>query len=243
MARPSDVLCARGDGGDHTACPDRRHHPAPHRRLHAAMRPAAHRSLRGNSSLDKRYLIHDRERSSSRPSRAAENQWRGAVLLPPRSPNLNAYCERFVRSIKEEALDRMVILGKQSLYYAIHQYLIHYHMERNHQGLDNQLIAPEPDMRCPVKCGVAIASVGCWAISIATQRDARYDRSPSRMPTMNVHAFYEQTIKSLPASERLRLAVLILNDIRPSPWSMCESWTRKTCRNLPKGAGSISISV
>ena len=65
------------------------------------------------------------------------------ILLPPRSPNLNAHCERFVRSIKEEALAQMVMLGERALYYAIQQYLAHYHTERNHQGLDNQLIAPE----------------------------------------------------------------------------------------------------
>ena len=55
-------------------------------------------------------------------------------LLPPRSPNLNAHCERFVRSIKEEALEQMVILGERALYYVLQQYLAHYHTERNHQG-------------------------------------------------------------------------------------------------------------
>jgi putative transposase len=54
--------------------------------------------------------------------------------------NLNAHCERFVRSIKEEALDQMIFMGEASLRYALHQYLSHYHTERNHQGLDNQLI-------------------------------------------------------------------------------------------------------
>ena len=68
------------------------------------------------------------------------------IVLPPRSPNLNAHCERFVRSIKEEALDQMVMLGERALYYAIQQYLAHYHTERNHQGLANQLIAPEADL-------------------------------------------------------------------------------------------------
>jgi len=68
------------------------------------------------------------------------------LLLPPRSPNLNAYCERFVRSIKEEALEHMVMLGEGSLLYAIQQYLSHYHAERNHQGLTNQLIIPELDL-------------------------------------------------------------------------------------------------
>lgn len=69
------------------------------------------------------------------------------IVLPPRSPNLNAYVERFVRSIKEHALEQMVMLGEHALYYAIQQYLTHYHTERNHQGLGNQLIAPEPDLR------------------------------------------------------------------------------------------------
>lgn len=71
------------------------------------------------------------------------------ILLPPRSPNLNAYCERFVRSIKEEALERMVMLGEHSLYYVIQQYLAHYHHERNHQGLKNRLIAPQGEIGGP----------------------------------------------------------------------------------------------
>jgi hypothetical protein len=50
-----------------------------------------------------------------------------------------------MRSLKEEALDRMIFLGEDALCYAIHHYLTHYHQERNHQGLDNQLIAPEPE--------------------------------------------------------------------------------------------------
>jgi transposase InsO family protein len=66
------------------------------------------------------------------------------VVLPPRSPNLNAHGERFVRSIKEEALGRMIFIGEDAWRYAIHHYLTHHHQERNHQGLDNQLIAPEP---------------------------------------------------------------------------------------------------
>jgi transposase InsO family protein len=68
------------------------------------------------------------------------------VVLPPRSPNLNAFCERFVRSIKEAALEQMVMLGERSLYAAIQQYLAHDHTERNHQGPANHLITPEPDL-------------------------------------------------------------------------------------------------
>jgi hypothetical protein len=67
------------------------------------------------------------------------------VVLPRQSPNLNAHCERVIRSVKEEALSRMIFMGEGSLRYALAQYLTHYHQERNHQGLDNQLIAPAPE--------------------------------------------------------------------------------------------------
>jgi transposase InsO family protein len=94
--------------------------------------------------LGKRYLIHDRD---TKFTQAFDALLKGSgvepILLPPRSPNLNAHCERFVRSIKEEALEQMVLLGERALSYAIHQYLAHYHTERNHQGLDNRLIARE----------------------------------------------------------------------------------------------------
>jgi len=95
--------------------------------------------------LGKRYLIHDRD-SKFTDAFDAVLQASGVepVVLPPLSPNLNAHYERCVRSIKEEVLDRMIFLGEDALRYAIHHYLTHYHQERNHQGLDNQLIAPEP---------------------------------------------------------------------------------------------------
>src|SRR5262249_47258169 len=65
-----------------------------------------------------------------------------SVKLPPRSPNLNAYAERFVRTIKESCLDQMILFGEDSLRWAVHQFVIHYHEERNHQGLGNRLIMP-----------------------------------------------------------------------------------------------------
>jgi transposase InsO family protein len=92
----------------------------------------------------KRYLIHDRD-----PLFTAEflNMLADAgvesVKLPPRSPNLNAYAERFVRSIKESCLDRMIFFGEESLRTAIQNFVAHYHGERNHQGLGNKLISPE----------------------------------------------------------------------------------------------------
>ena len=65
-----------------------------------------------------------------------------SVKLPPRSPNLNAYAERFVRTIKEGCLEQMILFGEDSLRNSIHQFLDHYHHERNHQGLENRLLMP-----------------------------------------------------------------------------------------------------
>jgi putative transposase len=60
------------------------------------------------------------------------------------SPNLNAYAERFVRSIKDECLGRMIFVGQASLRRVIGEFMTHYHAERNHQGLENRLIRPQP---------------------------------------------------------------------------------------------------
>ena len=94
-----------------------------------------------------RYLLHDRD---TKFVHGFDQMLRASgvepLVLPPRSPNLNAYCERFVRSIKEEALNQMIVIGEAALRTVIQSYLVHYHHERNHQGLGNQLIVPEPSM-------------------------------------------------------------------------------------------------
>jgi putative transposase len=64
------------------------------------------------------------------------------VVLPPRSPNLNAYAERWVRSVKEECLARMILCGEASLRHALTHYVEHLHHERNHQGQGNVLLFP-----------------------------------------------------------------------------------------------------
>jgi hypothetical protein len=65
------------------------------------------------------------------------------VVTPVRAPNANAYAERFVRSIREEYLERLVLLGERRLHRTLKEFLVHYHGERNHQGLGNRLIAPD----------------------------------------------------------------------------------------------------
>jgi putative transposase len=67
------------------------------------------------------------------------------ICLPPSSPNLNAYAERFVCSIKGECLAKLVLLGENHLRTAVREYVAHYQIERNHQGLEGQLIEPPAD--------------------------------------------------------------------------------------------------
>jgi len=92
---------------------------------------------------EKHYLIHDRDPLYTRDflNMLAEAGIE-SVKLPPRSPNLNAYAERFVRTIKESCLDQMIFFGEDSLRGTIHEFVVHYHQERNHQGLGNRLIIP-----------------------------------------------------------------------------------------------------
>jgi putative transposase len=92
----------------------------------------------------KRFLIHDRDplfRVTFRDMLARAGV--ETVRLPPSSPNLNAYAERFVRSIKESCLDRLILVDEASLRRAVREFVAHYHSERNHQGRDNQLLFPE----------------------------------------------------------------------------------------------------
>jgi putative transposase len=92
----------------------------------------------------KRYLIHDGDPLFTVEFlRMLADLGVKSVKLPPRSPNLNAYAERFVRSIKESCLKRVILFGESSLRKGIHEFVMHYHSERNHQGLDNRLIIPD----------------------------------------------------------------------------------------------------
>jgi transposase InsO family protein len=91
----------------------------------------------------KKYLLMDRDAKFSEAFRIIlEQAGVEAVRLPARSPNLNPNLERFMRSIKEECLERMIFFGERSLRVAAAEFLSHFHAERNHQGLGNRLIEP-----------------------------------------------------------------------------------------------------
>jgi putative transposase len=92
-----------------------------------------------------RFVLHDRDTkfcASFRDTlRSAGIQ---PLTLPARSPNLNAFAERWVRSIKNECLSRLILFGEASLRGAVTQFIQHYHFERPHQGKGNQLLFPSP---------------------------------------------------------------------------------------------------
>jgi hypothetical protein len=90
-----------------------------------------------------RYLILDRDPLYTKAFRRLFDGAGTHVLrLPARSPNLNVYAERFVRSIRSECLDRVISLGEKHLRVLVSEYVEHYHSERNHQGLGNRLLRP-----------------------------------------------------------------------------------------------------
>ena len=100
------------------------------------------RFLRG-----KRFLVHDRDPLYTRGFHDVLGSAGVApVRLPPKSPNLNAYAERFVLSIKSECLDRMVMFGEGHLRRAVSSYRKHYHLERCHQGIGNRPIEGVPEL-------------------------------------------------------------------------------------------------
>ena len=93
-----------------------------------------------------RFLIHDRDSKYGKSFDAIfESVGTECIMLPPRSPNLNAYAERFVLSIKTECLEQVIVLGEGMLRRMVREYVAHYHTERNHQGIGN--VIPFPDDR------------------------------------------------------------------------------------------------
>ena len=88
-----------------------------------------------------RVLICDRDRKWSQDvRRLLGDSGIRVVLTPVRAPNANAYAERFVRSIKEECLDRLIPIGERHFCRAVREFVAHYHGKRNHRGLQNRLI-------------------------------------------------------------------------------------------------------
>jgi putative transposase len=96
-----------------------------------------------NPCSQHRYLILDRDPLYTRVFRQMlKDAGVNVMRLPARSPDLNSYAERWIRSLRSECLSRVIPLGERHLRNLISEYLAHYHGERNHQGLGNRLIEP-----------------------------------------------------------------------------------------------------
>jgi transposase InsO family protein len=92
-----------------------------------------------------RYLLHDRDTKFCDQFRSILRAGGvEPVRLPASSPNLNAFAERWVRSVKHECLSKLILIGEGSLRRALNEYVAHFHSERNHQGKGNVLLFPEP---------------------------------------------------------------------------------------------------
>jgi hypothetical protein len=95
-----------------------------------------------------RHLLHDRDTKFCASFDAIlESVGIQVLRLPPRSPNLNAHCERWIRSVKTEVLSQLILFGERSLRYCLEHYLCHYHAERNHQGKGNVILFPMAEDR------------------------------------------------------------------------------------------------
>ena len=105
----------------------------------------------------RQYLIHDRDgKFCCAFQQTIDAAGVKRVPLPPQSPDLNAYAERWVRSIKEEALSRLILFGERSLWHVLTEHIAHYHSERPHQGKGNVVLMPVTNHRSrrvgPLRC-------------------------------------------------------------------------------------------
>jgi transposase InsO family protein len=103
------------------------------------------------------YLIHDRDtKFCAAFKQTLDEAGIQHVPLPPRSPWLNAFAERWIQSVKTEVLSQMILFGERSLHHALSEYIAHYRTERPHQGKGNVILFPaakvEPDLNSPIEC-------------------------------------------------------------------------------------------
>jgi putative transposase len=113
------------------------------------------------------YILHDRDEKFCAGFRSILRDGGVEPLrLPPRSPNLNAFAERWVRSVKQECLSKLILFGENSLRRALNEYIAHFHCERNHQGKGNVLLFSEATHVCRkadrVQCRQRLGGLLCY---------------------------------------------------------------------------------
>ena len=90
-----------------------------------------------------RYVLHDRDTKFCASFRSVLASGVKSIQLPAKSPNLKAFAERWVRSVKQECLSRVILFGEGPLSRVLTEYNRHDHGERNHQGKGNRLLLPD----------------------------------------------------------------------------------------------------
>ncbi len=103
------------------------------------------------------YLIHDGDKKFCPAlKQILDDTGVKRVPLPPRSPWLNGFAERWVKSVKDEALSRTILFVERSLRHVLGEYVSHYHEERPHQGKSNVILFPsvqaKPGSDSPIEC-------------------------------------------------------------------------------------------
>jgi len=94
--------------------------------------------------INAKYLLHDRDgKYTNKFDAIFKSIGCEPIKLPPRSPNLNAYAERWVRAVKEECLSEYILFSGNMLKHVLKEFVAHYHAERNHQGKENKLLFPD----------------------------------------------------------------------------------------------------
>ena len=157
---------------------------------------------------DRRYLLHDRDTKFSESFR--DTVMAGGVKplkLPARRPNLNSFAERWVRSVKEECLSKLVLFGEGSLRRAVGEYVTHFLEERNHQGKGNVLLFPPDEERIPGSNGAVHALQGK-----ATGRHPEVLSPRGRMSFLTIRDICISRPDCAPTTERVGLAVMDVGD-------------------------------
>jgi putative transposase len=109
-----------------------------------------------------RYVLRDRDpKFCSAFDQLLRTNGIQCLKLPSRSPNLNAFAERWVRSVKEECLSKLILFGEEPLRRTLKEFTTHYHEERNHQGKDNLLLFPS----VPAGDARTVRAATVWAAS------------------------------------------------------------------------------
>lgn len=101
-----------------------------------------------DEKLSCKILMHDRDTKFTKSFNEKLSAGKRDVKISAfRSPNTNAYVERFIQSLQQECLDHFVVFGKAHFDHLCSEYREHYHIERPHQSLENEVISLAKDKR------------------------------------------------------------------------------------------------